>query len=118
MVRIGTTRTILGGRERNLYGAIVTFENGAGERLSIHREGTAVQAVRSACAIALAMDETARVICISTPETIYTSLTKDRNRRGNGPEARILRKAGFYGAIHPRLVLPPDTHAARREEES
>lgn len=86
----------MSGQEAATYGAIVTFQNAAGQRLAVHRSGPKRTALRQACAVATGHDSSFRVISISTPETIYTDLQGarlPRHDRHNGamqfPETRM-----------------------------
>lgn len=64
----------MSGREQATYGCIVSFENENGKRLVIHRGGRVGDGVKQAIAIALAHDESFRVVSISTPNTVYTDV--------------------------------------------
>ncbi len=104
--RNGTPRVAVPARRRvqKKYGLIVTFENPAGQTLTLHREGPPKEALRQAIAIALAKDETYRVASVSSPETIYRDLQGSRgtdSTKGllNFPE---LSKVPF-AMLHPRL---------------
>lgn len=104
--------TLLESTERDRYGAYVTFRLGDGELLTISRKGTAVQAVRKACAIMVNRDERARVVCISSPQTIYGDLVGRKPTRvtedylapaPTPPEARLLAAAGCLPLLAPEL---------------
>lgn len=60
------------GRDRELWGCIVTFRNQDGRTLSLHRTGR--DALTQCCDDALSLDTSFQVQSISTPETIYTDL--------------------------------------------
>ena len=99
-------RQLLGGDERDIFGATVTFANEQGDRLTIARTTTRTyDAVRQACAIALRYDETYRVLCISTPETIHADLCGRALRHGRAPapEVSMLSRIGMKHMLHPSL---------------
>ncbi len=101
----------MSGEERADHGAIVSFQNGQGRRLTLHREGGVIVSVRAMCAIALARDESYRVLAISTPASIMGDLDGRvhgaHSARGEqiavlNQDAAILRRAGFPELLHPR----------------
>ena len=97
-----------GSAERAEYGCTVTFENDAGKRLVVVREGPPLIGLRQACAITLARDETFRIICYSTPGTIYRDLQGGRAQDGNTaatiPELDRAGSAGLRHMLHRRLL--------------
>lgn len=116
------SESILSGEQRAKYGCILTFENEAGQVFVLHRTGPIKYGIREACAIALAHDETFRVVSFSTPQSIYTDLTGGRadalidppksSLKASYskakpiplPEIMALGTAGLREMIHPRLV--------------
>lgn len=100
----------LGAREAARFGAISTFENADGERLVIHRLGSMRAAAKAACEVALRLDETFRIVCVSTPQTIYTDMQGARGSRGrpsiSAPPAIPERLLGrdLRAMIHPRVL--------------
>lgn len=99
---------MMSGRERAQYGATVTFENSDGRVLTLARGGNANDAIREACADAVSVDESFRVVCISAPPSIYADLVGRQAHPVSGivalPELAMLRKAGIGAMLHPRLV--------------
>ncbi len=83
--RRGNTK--FSGRDRQAYGCLLSFEADDGSTLTLHRTGPRRTAIRTAVAIALAQDESYRVVAFSTPETIYTDLTGGRVDGKRGPVA-------------------------------
>lgn len=83
--RRGNTK--FSGRDRAAYGCLISFEADDGSTLTLHRTGPRAKAIRTAVAIALAQDETYRVVSYSTPETIFTDLTGGRVDGEHGPVA-------------------------------
>lgn len=112
------TRQILGaGRDRAEYGCIVSFENENGLTFVVARKGPVEKALREALAIALSHDESFRVVCLSTPQTIFTDMDGGRsdidNRDGYRsslplPEIQIqmLGRIKAKAMLHPRLASP------------
>jgi hypothetical protein len=102
-------QVLKGGAERAEYGCIVTFERDDGLRLTIHRQGPPMKGLRQACAIALAQDESYRIISYSTPQTIMTDLNGRKPTAGastfDSVEALVASQAGMRAMLHPRLVL-------------
>lgn len=103
------------GRDRDAWGCIVSFENSDGKTLSLHRTGR--DALARCCDAALALDETFRVISVSTPETIYTDLV---GRLGHPltnavalPEHPRLARIRRMSMIHPRIA-PMSANALRK----
>lgn len=86
----------MSGDESKKFGAIVTFENSAGKRLVLHRLGGTKKAIAAACVDALRLDETFKVVCFSTPTSVYRDLQGDRIVTGN-------RDGSFIGTY---LALP------------
>lgn len=71
-----------------------------------------MQAVREACAIMVNRDERAKVLCISSPQTIYSDLISRKPSQvaanfeapaPTPPEAMLLTLAGFRDLLHPSL---------------
>lgn len=101
------------GAARAKDGCIITFENADQRTLTLHRQGPIKTAVTRACDEALALDDTFRVVAISTPQSIYTDLqghrlhntqtrTSDHTRVAI-PEAATLGLCGLKHLLHPRL---------------
>lgn len=94
----------ISGREQAEHGAVISFRNTAGESLVLTRQGPITQVARELCDAAVAIDETFRVVCISTPSTIYGDLY-GRQMMGNTgaerPEGRTLTLAGRRHMLHP-----------------
>jgi len=88
----------MGGTEGERYGAIVTLENADGERLVVHRAGRVRAAISEASDVARRFDDTFRVICVSTPNTVYADLQGARPI-GSAPELAVVPAA----LLHPRL---------------
>ena len=108
------TKQILGGGPdgREKYGVIVTFENTAGELLTLHQLGPPSEALLVVLARALASDETFRVVSYSNPQTIYVDLVGgradyfDQNGSNNPkpmPEVLALGRLELSHLCHPRL---------------
>jgi hypothetical protein len=93
-------------RERAQYGCTTTWENAAGRRLVLSRVGPPSVVLRRQAEDALALDETFRLVCYSTPETIYTDLQGARLARWtNGGSTRTDPDNGKWAApIHPEAV--------------
>lgn len=107
------------GQERATFGAICTFENAEGLRLVLHRKGTPSAAVADMCDTALSLDETFRLLCYSTPSTIYTDMQGMRSPAGESagrraattwasPEAKALSTIGRLELLHPSLMRSTD----------
>jgi hypothetical protein len=95
------------GEQRALYGAVVCFENAHGATYSIHRPCAGVDtAVKEACEMALKLDGTFRVVCISTPSSVYSDLKGRRDT--HLIEDHALSRAGMRWMLHPRLALIAD----------
>lgn len=98
----------ISGPEQAKYGATVTFRNADGKTLTLQRTGGAIMAViRALCDAALALDPTFRVICISTPSTIFGDLVGRDMREEDGairPEAAVLSRAGRKHMLAPELI--------------
>ena len=92
----------------NGRGATVSFENTAGERVTVARPGNATAAVRECVDAVRAIDPSMLVVAISTPQTIYSDLRgRDLDDRGVYdvlPEMAMLRTAKRFDACHPRLM--------------
>lgn len=88
-----TGRDFLNGSQRGKYGCIVSFKSADGSRLTLHRTGPIRAAIKQACAIALARDDTYRVVAVSTPTTIHRDLQGTRRNDyagvNEGPERRF-----------------------------
>ncbi len=103
------------GRDREAWGYIVTFQNDAGQTLTLHRSG------RGALALclddALRLDPTFRVLAISNPVTILTDLNgrlpSARTNSIDRPEWQGLGKIGRMEMLHPS-VRPFSSTAERR----
>lgn len=98
---------VMSGFERSKFGVTVTFENANGGRLTLWRVGGTDEAIRSACDDAARVDETFRVLSVSTPATIYADIVGRTAHRLSGiqrPELSMLRKAGRGSMLHPLLV--------------
>lgn len=95
------------GDARAEYGCVVSFENADGATFSVHRQGPPLRGLKEACAIALARDEGYRVVCFSTPQTIFTDL-QERDYAGPQrlPEHIALGRIGLAALLHPRLRSP------------
>ncbi len=106
------------GDERAEYGCTVTFENEHGRTWTIHRQGPPQAGLKQACAIALARDDTFRVICISTPESIYGDLQGRLPQKGTttiqSSEAKMLGRAGLGHMLHQRIRDVSDSHHTER----
>jgi hypothetical protein len=101
---------MMSGQERAEAGAIISFENESGQRLTLHRVGPIIQAVQEACALAMIHDESYRVVAVSSPSSIYADLAgRMPVKHGEGvprylyPEANIVGQAGLDALLHPRL---------------
>lgn len=103
----------MSGQESREYGAITTLENAAGRVLVLHRIGKVRDAVRAAYATAHALDETFRVVAVSTPVSIWTDLKGARQpirnqHERNGSQRAPLPEHTTCGGkdrhmLHPRL---------------
>lgn len=99
----------LGMPGRNLaeYGAVVSFRNEQDESYVCWCVGPVAVAVRDACEKALALDSTFRVVCISTPTTIFGDLCGRSPLQDNTgayrPEGNILARAGMRHMLHHDL---------------
>lgn len=68
------------GQDRAVFGCIVTAKNlGTGVERSFHREGPMREALAAICDILDGLDGDWRVVCISTPTSIYRDLQGSRN---------------------------------------
>ncbi len=101
----------MSGEERADFGAIVSFQNDRGQRLTLHREGGVIASVHAMCAMAIARDDSYRVLAISTPASIMGDLdgriAGAHSATGTqiavlNQDASILRRAGFAELLHPR----------------
>jgi hypothetical protein len=118
----GRARQLVNGAERARYGSLTTWENAAGETITIHQTGPLRAGLRETARRVLALDPTFRLVAYSTPDTILTDLTGGRAdfvrpapantvRASYGmanpaslPERNVLGQAGLAHLIHPRLV--------------
>lgn len=97
----------LSGLETARAGVVVSFRNSAGAGWVCHRTGPSTVAVRAACDDALSLDATFRVVCISTPASIYGDLRGRPIFRGGAaerPEHQLLARAGRRHMLHPDLI--------------
>ena len=108
----------MNGDAKRTYGCVTTWENEAGEALTLHRIGPTKDGLRSAAAEALAFDPTFRLASYSTPQTIYSDVSGGRLDRTNPdsartygkrlppplPEAIVLGMIGRLDLLHPRLT--------------
>jgi hypothetical protein len=95
------------GRERAEFGATLTFENADEKTLTLAYTGIAPRvAVVRACEVALDLDETFRVVSISTPSTIHGDLygREIRHGRANLQEGATLKAAGWGFMLHDRIA--------------
>lgn len=94
----------MSGWQREHYGCVVTFKNATGELLTLHRTGK--NSIAATCALAVSADETFRVVCISTPGSIYSDLlgrSPGKKEKVNGLEAGVLGQLGLRHMLHPSL---------------
>lgn len=98
----------MSGRERATFGVTVTFEAEDGRVLTLARTGKTSDALHEACDDAVAVDPTYRVVCISSPVSVFADLQgRPRGMWDGGvqkTEGAILRRAGIGSMLHPRLV--------------
>lgn len=100
---IDNPRTLsIGTDERAKYGVIITFERPGVCPLTIHSIGTVKAAIRRTCDMVASMHPDWKVVCISTPATIYADLPGRKNH-SRQPEAMLLGLAGRKEMLHPRL---------------
>lgn len=94
------------GWQREHWGYIVTFiKNGDGKIRTGHQAGRG--ALAALCDRAVERDPTYRVVCISSPLTIFSDLlgrSKGKNETVLGPEAILLGYAGRRHMLHPDLI--------------
>jgi hypothetical protein len=118
----GRARQLMSGSARAKHGSLTTWENAAGETLTIHQTGPLRAGLRETARRALALDPSFRLVSYSTPDTILTDLTGGRAdfirpapadpvRASYGmanpvtlPEQNVLGQAGLGHLLHPRLV--------------
>lgn len=113
----------ISGRQRAEYGCITTWETPDGRTLTVHRTGATGKALATCVALALAEDESYRLISYSTPATINTDLQGgrvDREKDSSAtrdlvsatyakripvplPELAALARIGRRDLLHPRL---------------
>lgn len=103
------------------YGCTVTFENEAGETLTLSRRGAPDGVFRDLCAVALAADPTFLVVAVSSPQTILSDLNGIRAKVGTRgektmPETAVAARCGLLPLVHPRLRGGQVDRAARREQ--
>lgn len=115
----------MGGGNRDQYGCVMTFENADGKRLVIHRLGNANAATHACCETALRLDPTFRVICYSSPQTVYADiLGRIEHKSAAGtqtiqrPEPQALSRAGLAHLIHPSIDGTGRTTVAKRRAET
>lgn len=98
----------MSGQERATFGVTVTFEAESGRLLTLARTGKASDALRDVCEAAVAVDPTFRVVCISSPVSIFADLQGRPHGMWNGgvqnSEGAVLRRAGIGAMLHPRLI--------------
>jgi hypothetical protein len=106
----------MNGQERAKFGCVCTFENADGKRLVLHEPGAPAKGLRAACAAATALDESFRLVCYSTPATVYGDMQGMRmtntrvsrevtvSDRATLPEVTVLGQIGLLHMLHPRLV--------------
>ena len=103
----------MSGDQRSEYGVTITFQADNGDKLSLHGRCPVLQMVRALCAIALAKDESYRVVSCSTPASIFTDLQGSRRpadvkgTQGNLPEQRLLAGAGLSPLLHESVARWP-----------
>lgn len=97
----------ISGAEQARYGAVISFHNTNGQTLVLHDTGPITQVVRELCDAAVKLDPTFRVVCISTPSTIFGDLIGRDMRENDGairPEAAVLNRSGRRNMIAPELL--------------
>lgn len=105
-----TYRQLMGGGATAEYGCIVTFENAEGVTMTRHATGLPLTALRRLCDHAESIDPTYRVVCYSTPQSVFGDLVGRavrHNRKGEvmrypSGEKRACAKAGRPHMVHPR----------------
>lgn len=101
------------GVERAKYGCTTTWKNASGELLTVHRGGSPKVAVIDIARDVLALDETYRLVCYSTPETIYRDVAMADarlNTKARTPESAVLSMAGLSHLLHPDAPANIETH--------
>ena len=120
---VGRSGTVLkNARDRAKFGCTTTWENQDGQRLVLASEGKPREVLRRHADDALALDPSFRLVCYSTPQTIFTDLAGARLPRwtsggssrtdpDNGkwtppimPEVVALGAIGLRHLAHPRIV--------------
>lgn len=103
------------GAKRAEFDCICTFENDRGQGLVLHRTGAPTKIVPAILDEVVALDPSFRLVCYSTPATIYTDLQghryadqrpaygDDRVTRTHTPESQILGRVKRLDMLHPRL---------------
>lgn len=101
-----------GSEERAQYGCTITFENAQGRTWVIHQQGPPETGLRQACDLALAQDDTFRIVSYSTPETVYRDLHGREIQAPRTtpalPELYITARLGLRHLLHPRLIAASD----------
>lgn len=94
----------LPGPEAAEYGATVTFENEVGETFTLHAVGTVRKVVHELYGLAQRRDATFRIVCVSTPTSIYTDLQGARkNSNGEYGDKALISEPSLGKMAHPRL---------------
>ena len=93
--------------KNNDAGATVSFENPAGERVTVARPGAVSPAIRECVDAVRGIDPSMLVVAVSTRQTIYSDLRgRDPNPYSGVvemPEPTLMRTAKRFDALHPRL---------------
>ena len=101
------------GVERARYGCTTTWKNAKGETLTVYRGGSPKEAVAEIARDVLALDETYRLVCYSTPETIYRDVAMAdvrQNPKSRTPESAVLCMVGLPHLLHPDAPANIETH--------
>lgn len=116
-------KDILSGRQRADFGCITTWEAATGQRLTLHRAGRTRDVLARMCDYVVTIDPTYRLICYSTPQTIYGDMDGARadfvGQFGYGqpaakPEETVLGAIGRRDMLHMRLSRMTDGQGKTR----
>lgn len=107
---------------RDKDGFVTTWENQAGELLTVHRKGRPTATLAEVADAVTARDPSFRLVCYSTPDTILRDLAGG-NRISfehpttkvlHLPERNVLSRIGRADLLHPRLRSRSTSDADRR----
>ena len=106
-------RLLRNGRERAEYGCTTTWKNADGDTVTVHRGGSPREGLMAIAHDVTALDDTYRLVCYSTPETVYRDVVAADTRQNvlaRTPESAALSQCGLHHLLHPDAPTNIETH--------